>query len=88
MIPAMTFHLEIPESVAHSIRLPASEVEPRLRAELAVALYAQRILSFGKAAELAGLSRFAFSDLTADRGIARHYTDDDLSDDLQYARRQ
>src|ERR1700748_47320 len=46
----VTFHLNIPESVADSIRLPLPEVEPRLRSELALALYAQNILSFGKAA--------------------------------------
>ena len=37
----MTFHLDIPETIASSLRLPQPEVEPRLRAELAVALYSQ-----------------------------------------------
>jgi predicted HTH domain antitoxin len=55
---AMTLHLDIPESIAHSIRLPLPEVEKRLRTELAVALYAQGILSFGKATELADVSRY------------------------------
>jgi predicted HTH domain antitoxin len=84
----MTFHLDIPESVAHSIRLPRLEVEPRLRTELAIALYAQGILSFGKASELAGTSRYAFADLIGDRNIPRHYTEDDLRHDLDYARGQ
>jgi predicted HTH domain antitoxin len=84
----MTFHLDIPESVAQSLRLPAAEVEPRLRTELAVALYAQGILSFGKASELAEASRFAFAELVAGRGIPRHYTDNELTQDLDYARRQ
>ena len=82
----MTFHLDIPESIAKSLRLPAPEIEPRLRNELAVALYAQGILPFGKAAELAELSRFAFADLVAQRNIARHYTEDDVAQDLKYAR--
>ena len=82
----MTLHLDIPESIANSLRLPASEVEPRLRTELAVALYAQGILPFGKAAELAELSRFAFADLITQRNIPRHYTQDDLARDLEYAR--
>jgi predicted HTH domain antitoxin len=84
----MTFHLDIPESVAHSIRLPLPEVETRLRTELAVALYTQGILSFGKAAELAEMSRYAFADLIGDRGIPRHYTADDLAQDLAYVRRR
>jgi predicted HTH domain antitoxin len=84
----VTLHLEIPESVATSLRLPVPEVEPRLRRELAVALYSQGILSFGKACELAGSSRYAFADLVASRDISRRYTDDDLTLDLEYARGQ
>ena len=84
----MAFHLDIPESIASSIRLPVPEVEPRLRTELAVALYAQGILSFGKAAELANASRYAFAELIGERDIPRHYTTDDLAQDLVYARRQ
>jgi predicted HTH domain antitoxin len=84
----MTFHVDIPESVASSIRLPEPEVEKRLRTELAVALYSQGILSFGKAAELAEKTRYAFADLIGERGIPRHYTEQDLAADLDYARGQ
>jgi len=84
----VAFHLDIPESVASSLRLPLPEVEPRLRTELAVALYAQGILPFGKACELAESSRYAFADLITSRNIPRHYTDSDLAMDLEYARGQ
>jgi predicted HTH domain antitoxin len=82
----MTIQLEIPESVANSIRLPMPELESRLRSELALALYAQGILSFGKASELAGVSRYAFAELTGARNIPRHYSEHDLAQDLAYAR--
>jgi predicted HTH domain antitoxin len=84
----VTIHLDIPESVASSLRLPVPEVEPRLLSELAVALYAQDILPFGKACELAGTSRYAFAELISRRNISRHYTEDDLTLDLDYARGQ
>ncbi len=84
----MTFHLDIPESVADSIRLPLPEVEPRLLTELAVALYAQGILSYGKAVELAQISRYAFADIVGKRNIPRHYTAVELAEDLDYARGQ
>jgi predicted HTH domain antitoxin len=84
----MTFHLDIPESIAASLRLPAPEVEPRLRTELAVALYGQGILPFGKASELAGTSRFAFAELITGRGLPRHYGEEELAQDLDYARGQ
>lgn len=84
----MTYHLDIPESVANSLRLPASEIESRLRAELALALYAQGILPFSKASELAEVSGFAFAELAEQRNIPRHYTEDELTQDIGYARRQ
>jgi predicted HTH domain antitoxin len=82
----MTVHLDIPESIANSLRLPAPEVEARLRSELAVALYAQGILPFGKASELAQVSRHVFADLVTSRNIPRHYTDQELSQDADYVR--
>lgn len=84
----MTYRVDIPESVADSLRLPASEIEPRLRTELAVALYAQGILPFGKASELARISRFAFAGLTEERNIPRYYSEDELAQDSGYARGQ
>lgn len=84
----MSVHIDIPESIARSLRLPTTEIEPRLRTELAVALYRQGILSFGKASELAASSRFAFGELLASREIPRHYTDEELNEDLGYARGQ
>jgi predicted HTH domain antitoxin len=82
----MALHIDIPESITNSLRLPEPEMEPRLRTELGVALYAQGILPFGKACELAAISRDRFADLLAERGIPRHYTEQELAQDLEYAR--
>jgi predicted HTH domain antitoxin len=82
----MTYHLDIPESIATSLKLPPAEVQSRLRIELAIALYAQGILSFGKASELAEVSRFEFADLITQRNIPRHYTEENLMQDINYAR--
>lgn len=54
----MPVTLHIPDSIASGLRLPEAEIEPRLRLELALALYSQAILSFGKASELAGINRY------------------------------
>jgi predicted HTH domain antitoxin len=53
--------------------------------ELALTLYAQGILSFGKSCELADISRLAFGRLPAERNIPRHYTEEELQDDVDYA---
>jgi len=87
-VSVLTYHVDIPESVARSLRLPMAEIEPRLRTELAVALYGQGILPFGKASELAGVSRFAFAEVVGQRDVPRHYGEEDLSRDLDYARGQ
>ena len=84
----MSVVLEIPDQVAHAIRLPASEQQQSLMTELAVALYARGILSFGKARELTPLNRIEFGQLLGRRGIPRHYTEQDLEDDIAYARGQ
>jgi predicted HTH domain antitoxin len=81
----MTLNLDIPESITSSLRLPEPEMESRLRAELGIALYAQGILAFGKASELAGISRHRFAELLAEREIPRHYTEQELAQDLEYA---
>jgi len=82
----MTLYLEIPDSVAHAMRLPPSEQRQQLLKELAVSLYAQGILSFSKARELANMDKLAFGQLLGDRKVPRHYGDDELKDDIAYAR--
>jgi len=81
----MMITLHIPDSIARSLRIPEGEAEERLRQELAIALYAQHLLSFGKASELAGQDRFRFADVVTQRGIPRHYGPDELTEDLTYA---
>ena len=81
----MALHLEIPDSVAQALRLPMHEQEHRVLVELAVSLYAQGILSFGKARQLCGLGKYDFGLLLGKREIPRHYTEEDLKDDLKYA---
>lgn len=81
----MGIDLHIPASIAEALRLPEAEAEPAIRRELAVALYRQGLLSFGKARELAMLDRATFGQLLGERGITRHYGPQEAAEDLQYA---
>ena len=83
----MSIQLEIPDSVAEAMRLARMDQKQQLMLELAVALYARDILSFGKARELTGLSKYQFGLLLGQRGVPRHYSEADLQDDVSYARR-
>jgi predicted HTH domain antitoxin len=82
----MSVVLEIPDEVAQAIRLPAGDRQEALMVELALALYVRGILSLGKARELTPLNRIEFGLLLGRRGIPRHYTEEDLVDDIAYAR--
>ena len=83
----MSIQLEIPDSIVEAMRLARQDQKQQLLLELALALYARGILSLGKARELAGLSKYEFGLLMGKRGIPRHYTAEDLQDDVSYARR-
>ena len=61
----MSVRVHIPDSVAQAIRLPEDRIDEELRVELAIALYAQRLLSFGKARELAEKGKYEFGRLIA-----------------------
>jgi len=77
--------LEISDEVRLALRLPPGEMERELRKELALALYQRQVLSFGKARALACLTRWEFEELLGQRKIPRHYTEEDLHEDLRYA---
>ena len=55
------------------------------RIELAVALYARGVLSLGQARRLARLSKWEFLEELARRGVERHYTREELEDDIAFA---
>ena len=78
--------LNIPDSVLRGLRIPDGEVAQRLRIELAIALYVQGALSLGKAAELVDVSRLVFGEMLGQRGIARHYGEAELAQDVSHAR--
>ena len=73
-----TMSIEIPREVAHAARM-----RPRdLRRELAIYLFQQGRLSFGKAREMAGMTVWAFQQLLASREIPVHYDVEDYEEDL------
>jgi predicted HTH domain antitoxin len=78
--------VDIPDEVASALRLPPDTAEQEVRKELAVTLYARQLLPFGKARQLADLSRQDFEALLGERQVPRDYTDADLEEDIAFAR--
>ena len=63
--------------------LPPDELPDRLRRELAIRLYDKGLLSFGKARQLAGMTRWDFRNLLGREGILRRYDVAELEEDLR-----
>lgn len=81
----MSVQLQIPDAIVQAIRLPEERMVQELLVELAVGLYAQGFLSFGKARALAGIEKYEFGRLLGERSILRHYGREEMEDDLKYA---
>jgi predicted HTH domain antitoxin len=75
---SLTVAIEIPQEVLHAARMTPEE----MKRELAVLLFQQDKLSFGKAREMAGMTVWAFQQLLGSRGITVHYDVTDYEEDL------
>lgn len=73
-----TISIEIPREVPHAARMTPQE----MRRELAIHLFQQGRLSFGKAREMAGMTVWAFQQILASREIPVHYDVEDYEEDL------
>ena len=70
--------IEIPHEVIHATRMTPEE----LKRDLAVYLFQQGKLSFGKAREMTGMTVWAFQQLLGSREIPIHYDLADYEEDL------
>ncbi len=77
--------LQIPESIISAVRFPEAEIEQELKNVIAVHLYSKGMLSFGKARQLTGLSKYQFGILLTMKGIPRNFTLEELKQDIEYA---
>jgi predicted HTH domain antitoxin len=75
--------LEIPGDLVEALRVPPGEQAARLRRELAVRLYQKGLVSFGKARELARMTKWEFHLLLGEEGIVRRYDLEELEADLK-----
>ena len=70
--------IEIPENVLEATRMSLQEI----KLELAITLFQQEKLSFGKARELAGVDFWTLQQILGSRGIHPHYDVAELEEDL------
>lgn len=75
--------VEFPEEIVEAMKLPPGEVPMRLKRELAVRLYEKKLLGFGKARQLAGMTKWEFQQLLGEQGVPRSYDLEELERDLK-----
>jgi len=73
-----TISIEIPREILNSTQMTPGE----LRRELAIYLFQQGKLSFGKARELAGMNGWDFQSMLGSRNIPIHYEVQAYEEDL------
>ena len=70
--------IEISKDILHATRMTPAE----LRLELAITLFQQGKLSFGKAREMADMDAWTFQQLLGGRGISPHYDLPEYEEDV------
>ena len=73
-----TVQIEIPREVLHAARMTTADIQR----ELAVHLFAEGKLSFGKAREVAAMGLWEFQQLLASRRIPINYDIEEYEEDL------
>lgn len=82
-----SIQIEIPKEIATSLKMRPETAQKQLKEELAVHLYRQGFLSFGKARQLAEMTKWDFAEKLGELQIPRHYTRDDLEEDMKFTTR-
>jgi predicted HTH domain antitoxin len=81
----MSMTLNIPDDVVAAIKWPRKQLDQQLAIEMAFALYGRGLVSMGIARRLAKLDKWTFLEGLAERQIERHYGEDELKEDIDYA---
>jgi len=80
----MELDLKIPSNINNALKIPNQDKEKTLLIELATSLYYRGFLSFGKARELARLTKWEFHEELGKREISRHYNFENFLEDMEY----
>ena len=82
----MRVELSVPNELAEVLTAEGRPLDRQIALDLAVAYYERGLISVGKAAELAGLSRMELERVLGERRVVRNYNEHDLRADLEFAR--
>ncbi|NJE62100.1 UPF0175 family protein [Thermococcus sp. 21S7] len=75
--------VSFPQDLARILRVSGKELPKTVRIYLALELYREGIVSLGKAAEIAGVSRWEMMEILTSKGIPLQYNEEDLKEDIE-----
>ena len=80
--------VEIPKDLARLLRIREKDLPKKVKETLGVELYREGIISIGKAAEIAELSKWEMFEILAMKKISLQYYPEDLEEDIRTLRRK
>ena len=79
----VTVRMDLPKDILLAADISEANAPADIRKHLALYMFKERILSFGKAAELSGVDKLNFMELAGSKGISLNYDEDDYNNDLK-----
>ena len=82
-----TITVDFPSDILLTLNANEDELKQDIKLSLAIRLYRLQKLTIGKAAQIAGLSRFDFETVLSDNGVSiSNLTIDDVKNDIEKLR--
>jgi len=78
--------VDFPRDLVHILKIRDKELPKVLKEMIAVELYKEGLVSLGKAAEIAGVSKWEMFEILASKKVPLKYGVDDLKEDLKTLR--
>ena len=75
--------IQLPKDIVKAVVTPDTQLETALWQRLVFDLYREDRISFGKACELLGITKWEFADLLKEKDVPLPYDEDDLEEDLK-----
>jgi len=83
---SVTVKMDFPKDVLLAADISVANAPYDIKKHLALYMFKERIISFGKASALSGLNKLEFIELAGNKGISLNYDADDYREDLNTIR--
>ena len=75
--------LQLPKKLLRAVEVQEGDLQRAVWEKIVLELYREEAISFGKAAELLGISKWELTDLLRQKNVPLPYNEQDLEEDLK-----